>query len=216
MRNIDKKYKFITWENEKFKSAGDEDKFIIDFFKNKKNGYLVDIACACPISGSLSFKLLNEYNWNGILVEPSLFHKENIESCYGDVDGVYFYNGAIHQTEKEITLHQPKNHNDVGWASLNEQHVIHMDHISYQVNCLTINNLLSKYNAPNKIDFINLDIEGSEHQVLNYLNYEKYDVKLFCIENGRNYESLMIEKGYSVCDTIGYNIVHGNLFFSKN
>lgn len=216
MRNIDKKYTSITWKNEKFKSAGDEDKFIIDFFNHKKNGYLLDIACACPVSGSLTYKLLNYYNWNGILVEPSLFHKENIESCYGDVEGVYFYNGAIHQSEKEILLYQPKSPNEVGWASLNQNHVNHMDHISYKVQCLKINDLLSIYNAPKQIDFINLDIEGSESQVLDYLDYEKYDVKLFCIENGGSYETLMIQNGYTVCDTIGYNIVHGNLFFQKN
>ena len=56
MRNIAKKATQITWTAEAYKSAGDEDQFIIDYFDKKEGGYLIDIAAACPVSGSLSFK----------------------------------------------------------------------------------------------------------------------------------------------------------------
>ena len=100
MRNIADKAIKVTWPAEAYKSAGDEDQFIIDYFKKKKSGYLIDIAAACPVSGSLSFKLLDTYEWFGILVEPSVVHAQNILSCYGDVKGVDFYSGAIHRSFK--------------------------------------------------------------------------------------------------------------------
>ena len=81
-RNIEKKHIQITWKDEKYKSAGDEDIFIINYFNRKRMGFLLDIACACPVSGSLTFKLLNNYFWEGILVEPSYYHKKNIEACF--------------------------------------------------------------------------------------------------------------------------------------
>ena len=48
-----------------------EDQFVIDYFKGKKGGYLLDIATDWIVSGSLTIKLLDQYEWNGILVEPS-------------------------------------------------------------------------------------------------------------------------------------------------
>lgn len=211
MRNIKEKATGMTWPQEAYRSAGDEDRFTIDYFNGKVGGYLLDIACACPVSGSLSYKLLSEYDWIGILVEPSNVHKENIESCYGDVEGVHFFQGAIHNTEKEMTLYE-RFGESVGHSS-----IVNRDESSkkYEVPCISINELLEKYNAPKDIDFINLDIEGSEREVLDNLNFKKYNVKLFCIENGIIYKDLMESNGYKICDSKGYQWVHGNLFYEK-
>ena len=62
MRNILNKAIRVTWPGELGRSAGMEDKFVIDYFKEKKGGYLLDIATACPVSGSLTIKLLDQYD----------------------------------------------------------------------------------------------------------------------------------------------------------
>ena len=107
MRNILNKAIRVTWPGELGRSAGMEDKFVIDYFKEKKGGYLLDIATACPVSGSLTIKLLDQYEWNGILVEPSIVHKNNIKACYNDVEGVNCYFGAIHQSLRSVELYEP-------------------------------------------------------------------------------------------------------------
>ena len=217
-RNIDKKHISVTWPNELYKSAGDEDKFIIDYFKNKMNGFLLDIACACPVSGSLSFKLLNKFFWNGILIEPNPYYKQNIEACYSDFLGVKFYSGAIHNNAKKLYLYVPKDHKHVGLGSLIEENAQRYNNNIYKikVNCASINDILDKYNAPREIDLIILDIEGSEGEVIYNIDYSKYNIKLFCIENGIIYEKFLKTKGYKICNTTGYDIKHGNTFFEKN
>ena len=216
MRNIAEKATRMTWPSEAYKSAGDEDRFVIDFHNKKKGGYLLDIAAACPVSGSLSYKLLNDYEWFGILVEPSKVHRENIESCYGDIDGVDFYSGAIHRSLEYVTLSE-YNGLGVGCSNIFDSHPHNgaSGDRKYVVPSISINRLLEKFNAPNDIDFINLDIEGAELEVLKDLNFEKYNVKLFCIENGINYFNLLKEKGFKLCDTTGYKLMHGNLFYEK-
>lgn len=218
MRNIARKALQVTWANELHQSAGDEDEFIIDYFSRKKGGYLLDIACACPVSGSLSYKLLNRYDWYGILVEPSSFHKENIEACYGDVDGVHFFAGAIHQTKDSIELFEPLDTPSIGFSTL-DKHFFEKNRInkynSYSVPCISIMNLLKKYDAPKDIDFMNLDIEESELQVLDNLDFSEYNIKLICIENGIIYEDIMKSNGYRVCDSKNYKLVHQNLFYEK-
>ena len=50
-----------------------------------------------------------------------------------------------------------------------------------QVN--TLNFFISKYfKKQKKIDFINIDVEGRELDVLKSLNFKKYEPKLICIE----------------------------------
>ena len=44
MRNIAKKATQLTWPAEAYKSAGDEDQFVIDYYDKKTGGYLIDIA----------------------------------------------------------------------------------------------------------------------------------------------------------------------------
>ena len=216
MRNITQKATRITWPAEAYKSAGDEDQFVIDYYDKKTAGYLIDIAAACPVSGSLSFKLLDSYDWFGILVEPSIVHKENIEKCYGDVDRVDFYAGAIHRTMKSVTLSEYDGQG-VGCSNIFDKHP-HSGipgNRRYAVPAITIMDLLKKYDAPTDIDFMNLDIEGAEPEVLEDLDFTKYNVRLLCIENGIIYKDFMESKGYKVCDTSGYNLMHGNLFFEK-
>ena len=55
---------------------------------------------------------------------------------------------------------------------------------------MPIMDLLEKYNAPKDIDFMNLDIEGSEGEVLDHLDFDVYNVKLICIEVEINTENL--------------------------
>ena len=45
----------------------------------------------------------------------------------------------------------------------------------------TLNNIL-KENKIKKIDFMNIDIEGNELEVLKTLNFKKLDIKVICIE----------------------------------
>ena len=45
----------------------------------------------------------------------------------------------------------------------------------------TLNSIFLKYKI-NKIDFMNIDIEGSEFEVLKKINFKKVDIKVICIE----------------------------------
>lgn len=216
MLNIEKKSIQCAWPDEFMKSAGEEDLFIIDYFR-KCGGYLVDIACACPVSGSLSFKLLNNYYWQGLLVEPSPFHTDNIESCYGDIPWIHFFPGAIKQNETFVTLYQPSK--EIGLATLIPNELSYRPQpslgelLTYKVPAKGINELFIEYDVPNKIDFLNLDIEGSENEVLDYLDFERWRVKLICIEDGEKYEGLLRKRNYNKISQNKYKFMHGNTFY---
>ena len=85
--------------NEKYASQAGQDKIIKDFFfRNKDNGYFVDIGAYDGIMGSNSLHFERFLKWNGVAVEPSEIQfkklKEN-RSCK-------IINKAISSTVKEV------------------------------------------------------------------------------------------------------------------
>lgn len=51
-----------------------------------------------------------------------------------------------------------------------------------QVEILDINELLRRYNNGEPVDFLSLDVEGLDEQILHSLDFEKYAPKVICVE----------------------------------
>jgi len=70
-----------------------------------------------------------------------------------------------------------------------------------KLNTISLNDLLIKYNSPKIIDYLSIDTEGSEYEILKSFNFKKYIFKVITCEH--NYTSnrekiykLLISKGY--------------------
>lgn len=217
-RNLKNKDAQITsWaSSKKYISSSDEDKFVIDYFKGKKEGYLLDISAADGVTGSNSFRLIDEYEWKGILVEPCKEHKNNLDILYSDLDDIKVFYGAIHNHLDELFLHE-KSYDAIGcsYTTENKFGAGHDIKKSYKVPAISISELLKKFNCPKEIDFISLDIEGSERQVIDYIDIETYNIKLWCVEQGGLYTDFFERYGYSMLNTEGYNIFDHNVFWGK-
>lgn len=200
-----------TWfPGRKYLSSGEEDVFVINYFNRKQGGFLLDIAAADGVTGSNSFRLIDEYMWGGLLVEPNPEHRENLELLYNNVNEVAFYSGAIHSSLTEVTL-QVWDGQRVGHSNIRGH-----GGRPIKVPAIDINTLLTKYKAPSHIDFVSLDIEGSEGEVLNYWPWDKYTVELWCIERATKsgFRDLLTEKNYKRLDASKYNIHDGNEFWA--
>lgn len=229
MRNLQNK-NVSTWApNRKFMSSTDEDKLVIDYFKSKKNGYLLDISAADGVTGSNSFRLINEFDWSGLLVEPCPKHKKNLDILYGDIDDVDVYYGAISENKEKLTFYE-LSADAVGMSYTAERSHGAPEFCpfpiidTYEVPSISINNLLEKYSVPTDIDFFSLDIEGAEKEVIDYIDMSKYNIKMWCIElddssinlYGKNiYDKFFIDNGYERFDTQEYNIERINQFWVK-
>lgn len=61
-----------------------------------------------------------------------------------------------------------------------------------------------------KIDFISIDVEGAELQVLNSINFDKVDISVFMIENNYGLEretKFLLEKGYGLLGNIQWDSI---------
>ena len=56
-----------------------------------------------------------------------------------------------------------------------------------KIRTTTLDNLLNKNNIK-RVDFMNIDIEGHEFNVLKNINFKNFDIKVICVEIG-DYEN---------------------------
>ena len=59
--------------------------------------------------------------------------------------------------------------------------------LNYEVNILSLNDLLSLNDAPTEIDLISIDTEGSEIEILEQFDFQKYAVSIIIVEH--NYDN---------------------------
>ena len=71
----------------------------------------------------------------------------------------------------------------------------------YEVKTISLQDMLKKYNAPKQIDYLSIDTEGSEFEILSSFNFDEYDIKIITCEH--NYTS-MRKKIYSLLTKNGY------------
>ena len=88
----------------------------------------------------------------------------------------------------------------------------------YYVTSVSLNDLLDEYNAPNIIDYVSIDVEGSELRILeSFFKNKKYEVKLFTVEhNWREDKKRIIDlMQLNNYENVYINLSHRDLFFIK-
>lgn len=183
-----------------YKSQFGQDKHVIEnIYKNKKNGYFVEIGAYDGLEMSNTFLLEKLYNWKGICVEcnPIYFSKlvQNRPDCYNCEYGVF------NNDDKILSFINDDTGGCSGFVETNSHtHILNKNIIEVKTKKLTT--ILEMYNAPNFIDFLSLDTEGSEFDILNAHDFEKYLFGYICVEhnfiekNRTRIRELLERKGY--------------------
>ena len=84
------------------------------------------------------------------------------------------------------------------------------------VKTTTLKNVLKKSKIK-KIDFLNIDIEGSEYEVISSINLKQLQIKIICIElleynrdqkfKTKKILSYLMKNGYEIIETIRENYI---------
>jgi FkbM family methyltransferase len=186
-----------------------QDMAVIEFYKNKNNGqpktggFFVEIGASDGIFYSNTYLLEKDYNWNGICAEPVPSKFEQL--CYNRQNSICCSNAVYNETGKDAIFDIAHNFDLLSGISENiDCHKHHVDGNKTQITIKTIslNDLLEKYNAPSCIDYLSLDTEGSEFEILKAVDFTKYTFGLIDVEH--NYveprrtqiRELLISNGY--------------------
>jgi FkbM family methyltransferase len=176
-------------------SQNKEDIAVMQYFGKDFKGLLLDIGANDGITLSNS-RFLIENNWSAFLVEPSpkAYTKlvDNIQSFTKDVIAI---NCAIGKENGKATLYESNEHltkNDVALlSSLNEDETKRWKNQKFkpiEVDVITFESLLKilEIELPANIDFISIDAEGLDLDILRQINLTDLNVKCLCIEYNSN------------------------------
>ena len=190
-----------------------------DFFKNKKNGIYIDIGCHHPFLNNNTYRLYKR-GWVGINIDIDFNTKEmfdffrkkdlNIQTAVSDKeeekDLFFFHNISSINTLSSSARANAKEIKRIQTRSLN--HIIENSIFRNQ-----------------KINFVSIDVEGFEMNVLNGFDLKKYKPDLILIEfidpnikeyYHHNINNVLNSNIYKFMDENDYKIinwVHDDLVF---
>ena len=158
-----------------------EDKIIVDYFKNIKNGFYVDAGCYHPTHLSNTHILFTK-NWSGINVDLSEFSISLFNHVRPNDVNV---NAAVSNTENEITFYYQKDLSQLTTTVKAISRERMQGNIKEKkIMALSLNSIINNSRFKNRvIDFLNIDLEGAELSALNSLDFNVYRPKLIYILN---------------------------------
>ena len=157
-----------------------EDTAILNYFKDRKNGFYVDVGCYHPIHRN-NTHLLHMQNWSGVNIDTSKFSIDLFNFMRPkDLN----YNCAISNKNEIIKLFYQKKLSQLSTTEIDQAKIVFQGDIKEtEIQAFTLDEILNRDKYKNfKIDFLDIDVEGADLKVLEGLSFEIYKPELVCVE----------------------------------
>ncbi|MBB6327781.1 FkbM family methyltransferase [Algoriphagus iocasae] len=206
-----------------FSKSGED----IQIFKllNSSGGAYLDIGCFEPVTFSNTYFFYLR-GWSGVVVDPNPTLK-NLFKTLRPQDS--FVNKGISSSPgvlKYYTLpYKMSSMNTFDYSFLEKNNLVQYIEKELSIPIITMDELISEHKLENKIDFLDVDVEGLDLDVLKSNNWELFRPKVIMVETDQSFEEdlnsciyqLLREKEYRLISKHVQNIHgSGNLIFVKN
>jgi FkbM family methyltransferase len=195
-------FNFCLAHYSKSNSENYQDLFVLWQLKQKKSGLFVEFGATDGMYGSNSL-LLEQEGWRGLLSEPArCWHnrlKANRPNTVIDLRCVWVESGK----QLEFTECEAEGLSTIASFAEQDQHaLVRKQSINYTVDTVSFNNLLDQ-NGIGSIDYLSIDTEGSEFDILKAWNPEKHPISIITVEHNyveskrKAIEDLLLARGYT-------------------
>jgi FkbM family methyltransferase len=185
------------------KSQNGQDLFALLSNDFKKGGVFIEFGAYDGVIFSNTHLLEKQFGWTGILIDPIPSHFEGMKlnrKCK-------LIHGAITVEKQDSVLIEELPASDLS-MSVNKRKIFMKAH---KVKAFTLSEVIDQNLSSNEIDFLSIDIEGNDLDILKSLDLNRYKIKAVCVEHNFR-EGLDEIKDYM--DKNGYDLVYSE--FSKN
>jgi FkbM family methyltransferase len=167
----------------KAKSQILQDLFVLSQLEFKRNGFFVEFGACDGLCASNTFLLESDFGWDGILAEPAQVWHDSLRT----------HRRALVST-KCVWSHSGETllFNQTDWAGLSTiASFSHADRwaterlngFQYGVETISLNDLLSGAGAPDSMDYLSIDTEGSELRILEAFDFSRYRFSVITCEH---------------------------------
>lgn len=195
-------------------SQAGQDKWVVDFFKSKRNGYFLDVGAFNGDEDSNTYYLEKELGWDGLCLEagiPEFNACKSKRSVPTILLGIWkektimYFDNTSHSINKYEHRFSETFNKGVNWVG--------QQNMGVPVACNTLAYVIEKYNVPNIIDYVSLDIEGCELAALEGWPWETHEAILWTVEHNlyRENDSGMKNDIFNFLTKKGYERVMDNV-----
>lgn len=160
-----------------------QDLFAVFVTGGKRNGFFVEFGATDGLHLSNTYLLERKLDWTGILAEPAkIWHEKLSLNRRAAVD----FRCVWGESGKNLSFIETSRSDLSALAEFADK-----DHkagereniaATYSVETISLNDLLLAHNAPQKIDYLSMDTEGAEFDILKTFNFQKYKIGIITVE----------------------------------
>ena len=189
-------------------SQGGQDIYVTRILKEKRDGYFVEIGANNGYIMSNTYLLEKNYGWKGICIEATPY---KITELTNNRPNSICISNAIH-SESNLELDFTINMFDI-LNVITEYAEIGVDFLTQsgeiiKVVTRSLTDILNDNNAPENIDYLSIDTNGSEFKVLEGIDFTKYKFNVITVKNSlieerqNRIKEILTSNGYSVQQTV--------------
>lgn len=183
------------------KSQLRQDLFVLNHLNFKKNGFFVEFGATNGVDLSNSFILEKTFEWKGILAEPARIWHEQLRV---NRNATIVDRCVWSESNKKIEFREV----DIPELSTTSQYLASDYHVkdrssntAYSVETVSLHDLLIECNAPKTIDYLSIDTEGSEYEIIKNFDFDQFNIEVITIEHNHTPQrekifDLLTAKGY--------------------
>jgi FkbM family methyltransferase len=168
---------------ENIKSQFGQDLFVLFALNWKRGGYFVEFGATNGKELSNTYLLEKDFEWTGILAEPAkLWHSElsKNRSVEIDFDCVWKESGQL----LSFAVAESAELSTLGIYVDGDGHKQSRKTATWEmVSTVSLIDLLDRHGAPSVIDYLSIDTEGSEFEILNAFDFKRYTFSVISCEH---------------------------------
>ena len=200
-----------------FYSQDGQDKFVLDYYEHRANGFFVDIGAHNGVTLS-NTKVLEEIGWGGVCVEPI---PERFEELNRNRKCKCFKN-AVSKAKGDVEFLRIKGYSEMLSGIREKYDPKHLKRIEKEIkdhggSCeiIMVSSVpFAELIDVKHIDYLSIDVEGAEMDVLESIDFSIYKIGLLSLEC--NYSesvptSYLQSRGFQLIKRIGCD-----LFFERH
>ena len=177
-------YEWMNTLLSKSKSQLRQDLFVLSEAGCKRGGYFVEFGATNGIYLSNTHLLETEFSWTGILAEPARAWEKQLKANRPNAS---IETLCVWKDSKSILVFYETDNPGLSTIDSFRSNDYHRNSRSagekYEVQTISLNDLLIKHRAPKYIDYLSIDTEGSEYEILKAFDFDEYSVRIITVEH---------------------------------
>jgi len=162
-----------------------QDLYVAHRLRDKRGGFFVEFGAMDGITLSNSFHLESAFDWTGIVAEPlPAWHAALSANRRAAIDHrcVWWETG---KTLDFVAANRNPELSSIAQFAEDDYEASRRaaDATTITVQSVSLNDLLTEHRAPSRVDYLSVDTEGSELDILSAFDFKRFEVSVITVEH---------------------------------